>query len=1041
MKRLLIIVPILLIYHLAMTAESGKIAGVITDSENGEPLIGVNVVIEGHWLESGKIEPLSVQMGAATDESGFYYILSVDPGRYAIKALMIGYEIKEVVDVLVESGRTVKINFKLKPAIEQAETVTVVAEREIIKLDVSSSQTVLRKEDTENLPIRNIEQVLNLTAGVNINPFDNKIEVRGGGSDQVMSYLDGFSMKDEIFNVPFLSFNRTSIKEITIQTGGFQAEYGDLRSGIIDVVTQTGGKNYSVSIDSRYAPPGYKYWGPHKYTEDKPFLIYGSDWSMDSTILHQKFPHTSDYFEGWPAYAHRYLTDNDSTNDLSPNQRRELWKWRHRGRKEGHLNDHVVDATLSGPVPGASLPFFGKYFFSKMNFMLSYRDQYDAYAHPAYRDHFGLQNGQLKLTYRFSPKLMVTVLGMNSTQSGMGVFESDGGNSAIIMHTGGGGTYNDTNNPLADIKTQNWGVSLKHILSKNTFYEIRANHLSTKYDFHHGPERDSTKIKTIPGEYYQIEEGDSLKVSGFWDKESNTYIKKDTVFTAGNRMWCPGISVDETPKGWVPYGAGTSEFDQPGKYDLLESSTSLERSSGWTTNIRGDITHQANKYHLLKAGFYFTKSKISRDWKHVINFYNDEWYKVVYDAFPLYYAGYLQDRLELKEFTANFGLRGELFDANSSVLSPDDPFNQTFYELYFRDKVDSLPTTPSKKYFRLSPRIGISHPLSAMSKVFFNYGHAYSSPRNSLRYSFRPKTYDWARPLWIGNPNLQPYKTIQYELGYEQVLFKNYLIHSAIYYKDVKDEAQPGHGIEYHKFGGGSQDFYYSWENNHYNDIIGFEFTLYKRFGRFVSGWAKTEFMGQKDGETGVPQKYLAGDPEAVSEFNTHSYPDDRLWDWRPSFLINIDLHIPYKWGPEIFGLKFLGGWRLNTVIDWRSGSRFTWNPELDPTVYHNLKTVDHFMDDIFFSRSFHLFGSEVMGYLDIHNLINHDVMNVGILRGLTVNPSSEIYQYYASLKKGDRVGDYKQDYLVRPKERPGEDYITRYGGPVRIYFGIRFSL
>ncbi|MCB9502221.1 MAG: TonB-dependent receptor [Deferribacteres bacterium] len=1010
-------------------ASTGKISGTIVDAETNEPLIGANIVIEGIWQNGEMIESNQLQ-GAATDKDGFYYIINLSPNRYVLKAMMIGYESKRVTNIEVGSNRRITVNFSLKPAAIAGETVTIIAEREVVKLDVSSSETVITAADAENLPVNSIEEVLNLTSGVRIDPFDNRINIRGGGSDQVTAYLDGFSMKDEIFNIPFLSFNRTSIKEISIQTGGFLAEYGNLRSGVIDVVTETGAQNYSLSVDGRYAPPGYKYWGPHKYTEDKPYLMYASPWSMDSTILHQKFPHPSDDFDGWPAYSRRRLTDKDSTNDLSPNQRRELWKWRHRGRTEGNIPDYVVDATLSGPVP----------FLPNLTFMLSYRNQYDAYAHPAYRDHFGLENSQFKLTYRITPAILVTMIGMNSSQSGMGIIEADGGNSAIIMRTDGGGTYADLNNPLANNKTQNWGLNFKHVLSAKTFYEVGVNHIRTEYDFHHGPERDTTLVKYIEGEYYVIPEGDTMQVSGFWDRETNNYVTLDTIFYAGDQMWMPGFWVDETPYGWPPYGAGLTEYDQVGKYDLNTGSTSTERSSGWTTYFKADLTHQLNKYNLIKTGVYYTKSRISRDWDHIISAQNDEWYSVNYAEFPQYYAGYIQDRLELDEFTANFGVRAEIFDANADVISPDDPFNDTFYELYFKTRVDSLPTARSTKYFKLSPRIGISHPLSVSSKIFFNYGHSYSSPKNSLRYGFRPKTYDWSRPLWIGNPNLAPYKTTQYELGYEQVLFTNYLIHATIYYKDVRDQAKEGHGIEYHQFGGGSQAFYYTWENNQYDDIVGMEFTLYKRFGRFFSGWARTEFMGQKEGLVGVPQKYLPGDPEAVSEFNTFSYPNDRLWDWQPGVLLNLDFHTPSQWGPEILGYSALGGWRLNAIIDWKSGGKFTWNPELDPQVYNNMQGYDHFMTDIFISRAFTRFNSKITAYVDIHNLINRDMLNIGILRGLTQDPSSEIYKYYASLKDGDRVGDFKQSYIDRPDERPGEDYITRYGGVTSVFFGLRFN-
>jgi len=769
--------------------------------------------------------------------------------------------------------------------------------------------------------------------------------------------------------------------------------------------------------------------------------MYGSDWSMDTTILGENFYHPQDQFMGWPEYAKQYLTDNDSTNDMTPNQRREMWNWRHRGREEGHLHNHVIDATFSGPFPGASLPFLGEHLLSKLNFMISFRDQYDGYEHPAIRDHFGLQNKQFKLNYQISPNMTMTFMGMNSTQSGMARFEESYGEFAYILRSGGGGTYNNTNNPIGNVTTNNYGLSFKHVLSPRTFYEFRVNKLTTDYNFRHGSIRDSTIVKHIPGEFYTVEEGDTLSVGGYWDPLTNEYIYQDTTLYGGDQMWCPDIYLDETPDGWPAFGAGHNLPDQTGRENLLASSTSTELSSGWTTNMRADITHQANKYHLLKAGISYNISKISRDWVHVTNALNDEWHHVKFTEYPTYYAAYVQDRIEMKGLIANFGLRGEVFDANTDVLSPEDPYNESFYELYFRDKVDTMQTERSKKYFRFSPRLGISHPITTSSKIFFNYGHAYSTPKNALRYGYKPKTYDWARPRWIGNPNLKPYKTVQYELGYEQVFLGSYLAHGAIYYKDVTDQSSTGDRVAYFKpYSSDTQAFYYTWMNKNYQDIIGVELTIYKRLGKFLTGWMKTEFMGVKSGQIGYSKLYVEDDPSNVSTFSKFSYPDDIIWDWSPSVMFNLNFHTPDDWGPEFMGAKILGGWRVNTIINWQSGGKFTWSPNNDPSVYNNMQHVDYFMSDFHIARDFRIAGTRPTVYVNIHNPFSRKVLNYGIMRGLTNNQASESYKYLNSLKEGDRVGDYKQSYLDRPAERPGEDYITRYGGPMRITFGLKFD-
>jgi len=1012
-------------------AASGKISGYVKDGQTGEPLPGANVIIEGTW-HNGKIVKLRTPRGAATDAEGFYYIINLQPGIYAVKAVMMGYESKEITGVKVDFGRTITLNFSLQPTTIQGKEVTVTAKKEVVKLDVSSSEIILSKAETENLAVNDVQEILNLTPGVSVNTYNNKINIRGGGSDQVMAFLDGFSLKDNVFNVPFLSYNRTAIEEISVQTGGFLAEYGDLRSGIINVVTTEGGQNYSVSVDARYSAPGYKYTGPKRYIEDKYYLIYGSDISMDSVRLAQMFPLPEDKFIGWPKFAEKMLTDDDSTNDMSANQRRELWRWRHRGRPEGQLPDYIIDGTVSGPMPGRSLPGVGK-LFSKMNFMVSHRYKYDAYAHPAYRDHFRERNTMFKLNYHISQSMRLTTLGMFADEWGTANTNQERGDDAYVMRSGGGGTYGDCVYPIGDIKTTNWGFNFVHTLSPKTFYEIRVSRMDRSYNFRHGPVRDTTKVKFINPEYYAIQ-SDSLRVPGFWDAATGHYVSKDTILYRGDQLWFPGSAYDETPEGWVI--PGRAIYDQVGKVNLNASAGDRDRSSGWSFVVRGDLTSQVNKYHQIKTGFYFNQNRINRDWYQIRTPVEDR--AIRYSEKPRYGAIYFQDRVEIRGLIGNFGLRGEYFDANTKNYEPGDPFSDYYFIPNMWTNLDSMDWEPSKKYFRLSPRLGISHPMTASSKIYFNYGHAYNSPNNTYRYGFLPHPYMTAPIEWRGNPNLKPQKTVQYELGYEQVLLDEYLIHTAIYYKDVTDEL----GWVYYQnvFSPDPTRRYRTWDNKAYEDIIGWEFRLYKRVGRFMTGWIQTEFRGQKRGEIGFENRYVEGDPFNVSTYSKYSYPDEVLWDWLPSFLANVDLHTPMDWGPTIMGKKLLGGWRVNAILSWAEGAKFTWNPTNNPFIRNNLQYANSFSNDYFISKTIHIGSLPAIIYCDVHNLFNRKLLNVGVLNGLAENPGSEKYQYFASLRKGDRVGHYKAKHIVRPKEKPGENYIYRVGGPIKVFFGIRFN-
>ena len=80
-----------------MSGTTGKIVGRVTEIASGEPLIGVNIIVEG------------TSLGAAADIDGYYVILNVRPGTYILRATMIGYKnvIQKNVKVLIDLNTTI----------------------------------------------------------------------------------------------------------------------------------------------------------------------------------------------------------------------------------------------------------------------------------------------------------------------------------------------------------------------------------------------------------------------------------------------------------------------------------------------------------------------------------------------------------------------------------------------------------------------------------------------------------------------------------------------------------------------------------------------------------------------------------------------------------------------------------------------------------------------------------------------------------------------------------------------------------------------
>ncbi len=122
---------------------------------------------------------------------------------------------------------------------------------------------------------------------------------------------------------------------------------------------------------------------------------------------------------------------------------------------------------------------------------------------------------------------------------------------------------------------------------------------------------------------------------------------------------------------------------------------------------------------------------------------------------------------------------------------------------------------PVKNHFTISPRIGISFPITEDSKFYFNYGHFRSNPPYSSMFLYRYR-YDKNGLYDMSNPNLEPPKTISYELGATYNFYENYILTLSGYYKDIT--GQQGE-ITYRNSDGTVN--YSTWANNEYQDIQG----------------------------------------------------------------------------------------------------------------------------------------------------------------------------------------------------------------------------
>ncbi|MFO8100328.1 MAG: carboxypeptidase-like regulatory domain-containing protein, partial [Salinibacter sp.] len=101
MKRILSTLLLLFLCAPIAAAQTGTVAGTVTDAESGESLPGVNVVVD------------ELDLGAATDPDGAYEISDVPAGTYTLRVSFVGYKTFET-EITVEADEDVTQNIELE---------------------------------------------------------------------------------------------------------------------------------------------------------------------------------------------------------------------------------------------------------------------------------------------------------------------------------------------------------------------------------------------------------------------------------------------------------------------------------------------------------------------------------------------------------------------------------------------------------------------------------------------------------------------------------------------------------------------------------------------------------------------------------------------------------------------------------------------------------------------------------------------------------------------------------------------------------------
>ena len=215
---------------------SGTISGRVTEKKSGEGLPGVNVIVKGTYY------------GTATDGNGNFEIRNITQGSFDLEITMIGYKIHLQAGVNVERGETTRLLIEMEETVlAMGQEVVVVGEKPILQVDQTSSSVRFSREDLAGKIAENVTDIIAEQVGVV--ESNNEIHIRGGRVDESQFIVDGLSLKDPLSGSSNnLYVNPNAISELEFISGGFNAEYGQAMSGIIDVKLKEGDDKYEGSL-------------------------------------------------------------------------------------------------------------------------------------------------------------------------------------------------------------------------------------------------------------------------------------------------------------------------------------------------------------------------------------------------------------------------------------------------------------------------------------------------------------------------------------------------------------------------------------------------------------------------------------------------------------------------------------------------------------------------------------------------------------------------------------------------------------------------
>jgi outer membrane receptor protein involved in Fe transport len=1021
-KRILIAI-LCMLFPVAAMAQNGKIAGKVTDRETGEPLIGANVVIEGS------------DRGSATNINGEYVILNVPIGKVTLVASYIGYQQITIRDILIKSNETTSVDFQLPSEAFKVGEVEIIAEKPLVDKNVTNSKTTVTQEEIENLPVRGVDGIVALQAGIVAQ--GGEIHVRGSRGDATGYIVDGVNVNDPVYGGRALTVINNAIAEINFQAGGYSAEFGGANGGLIQTTTRSGGRRIQVGFeaytDSWNDVGEENFMDSYNYGNSLYVLTAGGPLYGPVKF----FVAGQNAFSRTPAnYREAYTLSNPATELalrqtdahalLSPEEQMKAGIFDPRLGPQAKKVDYTYPGGMVFNNASESYTLQGNLTFDLNPINIRVGGSYSYYSD---RDGAGIVSGYQMGRYArvVDGQLQYFTNGEQVMNGGDPVFnESD--------------LYRVNQQRALRDQIENYSANLKltHLLSQNTFYEVFINYfgyfaLQMDQQFEHD----------------LFAYGDSIANAAL-----GYTLQQDGLQPKRTQLFGDLYDVYGTPETGYAY--------QKDRYSSISGKLNFVHQIGRTHEIK--VGGEASRYDVRQfdiAAFslksFLRNNPDATAGQQAVNsqtnnFGYDQWGRTLDEGpngprNPIFASAYALDKIELEDLVINVGLRWDYIDTDTQEFV--DPNNVKFDDDgAIETGPENMKDTEATSVF--SPRIGFSFPVTDQTVFYAQYGKFVQQSRlrdvylgNALSSSYIRGGLAITSPVGYG---LKPEQTIQYDFGFRQQIGDYLAFDIGAFYKDIRDQIQQ---VQIPASLGAQHLAYFAWVNGDFATTSGVSLKLDLRRVERVQASVDYTYSDARGTGSAPSTAFRAIWLSPTETPYLPKYTTALDFNQTHRGTLNIDYRFGMDDGPEFGGVHPLERLGLNVLFQFNSGHPYT---RVDENSYDNRRqpievlnestTPWNFQIDARLDKTVSIAGLNVNFYIWVINLL--DTKNVtdvwmqsgsasddGYLSTVTGKQQLQTYQAY-----GDVYADLYRDYYYQA-------YLMNaalYGPPRQVRVGLRLD-